>query len=458
MTALFYLAGVLVFAVGLMLSIALHELGHLHYAKRYGCRVSQYMIGFGPTLWTRIIGETEYGVKAVPLGGYVKIIGMFPPVEPEPGVESNAGLELAEGEHTGELTLPRSSTGMFRQLIDGARRAEQDLVKPSDAGKLFYQLPPGRKIVVMLAGPMVNLCLAFVCFLSIYAFYGVHSSQPTGAPVVSHVSACVIPGSAARSTCAAGDEASPAAIAGLRAGDRITSVNGRPVRTWDQFSSMIQDNGTDSLDLVVERDGRTVRLQPTHTVTIAGSAGSQARGQTGFLGVSPVSRNVVTHHGPIYTLQQMNIMIVHSVKSIAQLPNKVWNVAMAIVGNQPRAADGPMSIVGGGRLAGDVASSNAAGFDAAAKIALLVLVLGSFNLFIGVFNLIPLLPLDGGQIAGAIWEVIRTRGAKVLKRKDPGPVNVAAQLPVTYVLALVMISMTLVLMVGDLVVPVPSGL
>jgi membrane-associated protease RseP (regulator of RpoE activity) len=136
----------------------------------------------------------------------------------------------------------------------------------------------------------------------------------------------------------------------------------------------------------------------------------------------------------------------------------VYNVAEAIFGQNERAQDGPMSVIGGSRIAGEVASSDAAGLDVAGKAALLGLVIGSFNLFIGVFNLIPLLPLDGGHIAGASYEGIRRWLAKVFRRPDPGHINVARQLPVAYMLGFALLSMSIVLMVGDIVVPLSSGL
>lgn len=126
-----YVAGVVIIAVGIALSIALHEIGHLVPAKRFGVRVPQYMVGFGPTIWSRHKGETEYGVKAIPLGGYIRMIGMFPP---------------KSGDAPG--TIRTSSTGRFTQLADEARAQSFEEVRPGDEDRLFYKLSVDRKSVV----------------------------------------------------------------------------------------------------------------------------------------------------------------------------------------------------------------------------------------------------------------------------------------------------------------------
>ncbi|WP_181273578.1 M50 family metallopeptidase [Brevibacterium oceani] len=478
MTAFLYALGVVIFLIAIFVSIALHELGHLHYAKKFGCRVSEYMVGFGPTVWSRKLGETEYGIKLVPLGGYVKIIGMFPPEKGETieqAVERSKELKRqreAAAEKPGggadaapsperepEVVLRKSNTGLFAQMVSRSRSAEFELVEPGDEDRLFYKLPWHRKMLVMLAGPGVNICIAFVCFLGVYGIHGVHTVEPTGEPVVATVADCLIDESEGRTTCAADDPYSPARMAGLEVGDEIVAFNGEPVETWDEVSALVHANQDGPLQLDVVRDGEQVSLSQTSTVTMARDLDGTGETTTvGYLGVSPVSEEVVTRHGPIYTMIQMGETTAHAVTSIAQLPVKVWNVAQAVVGVDERDQDGPMSIVGGSRLAGEVTSSDAEGLDIGGKTALLVMFIGSFNLFIGVFNLVPLLPLDGGHILGAAWEGLRKGIAKVRRKADPGYVNVAAQLPLAYCIGLALVSMGLVLMIGDLVVPLRTGL
>lgn len=486
-----YTLGVVIFLGAIFVSIALHELGHLYYAKKFGCRVSQYMVGFGPTIWSRKKGETEYGIKLIPLGGYVKIIGMFPPetdrekrisrgekVEKvsfdatatvSPGAASAAapaqeGTSANTIAHTAAaatedepLTLRKSNTGLFAQMVSQTRAAEFEFVEPGDRDRLFYKLPATKKILIMLAGPGVNITLAFLCFLAVYGLYGVHTIEPTGRAVVSVVSDCVIPETENRQVCQEGDAVSPARAAGLEPGDQIVVFNGQQITSWDQFSDLIHVNHDEMMTLAVQRDGEQVTLQPTRMVAMERDLeGTGELTTVGFLGVEPESTEVVTRHGPIYTMLYMGEMTAHAVSSVVELPARVYNVAAAIVGQDERAQDGPMSVIGGSRLAGEVASSDAEGLDVAGKAALLGLVIGSFNLFIGVFNLIPLLPLDGGHIVGSAYEGIRRWIARTLKRPDPGHVNVARQLPIAYALGFVLMSMSLVLMIGDIVVPLKS--
>src|SRR5699024_6188098 len=178
----------------------------------------------------------------------------------------------------------------------------------------------------------------------------------------------------------------------------------------------------------------------------------------GYLGVSPELEEVVTRHGPLFTLQRRGEMTSQAVGMLVDLPARVWNVAGAVAGFNERSQDSPMSVIGGSRLAGEVASSDAQGLDVPGKAALLGMVIGSFNLFIGVFNLVPLMPLDGGHIIGAAWEGLRKHLARLFRRLAPGYVNVAAQLPLGCGLGLTLLVMSFVLMVGDVFVPISSGL
>ena len=182
-TVLLYTAGVVFFVGAILVSIGLHELGHMIPAKRFGGKVTQYFIGFGPTVWSRRVGETEYGVKAIPLGGYVKIVGMLPPGA-EHLVEETTYDEDGEAVHK----VRRSNTGMFTQLISDARAAEWEYVKQHDTDRLFYRLAWWKKIVVMASGVMTNLVLAFVLFAVVYMGHGV----PTATTTVSQVSRCVV--------------------------------------------------------------------------------------------------------------------------------------------------------------------------------------------------------------------------------------------------------------------------
>lgn len=442
MSAIYYVIGVLVFVFAIAASIGLHEFGHLIPAKKFGGKVTQWFIGFGPTVWSRRIGETEYGVKAIPLGGYVKIVGMLPPGP----------------EQTDPTMVRDSSTGMFTQIIRDARQAEWETISPQDSGRLFYKLPWWKKVITMAGGPTVNLVIAFTIFCGIYATYGVKDVvADAGPPTIAAVSTCVIPFAESGRACTEDDPATPAYNAGLRPGDVITGFNGTEITSWDQLVSLVRANSDGTAVIDYERDGVARSATTNTTVQARPSPEAAAEGdltltQVGFLGVEPTTHVQTTTGGPIFTLQQMGDMTVRTVHAIATLPVKVGEVALAIVGQRDRAADSPVSIVGGGRIAGEAASAE--GYPFVDKMVLLLGLIAGFNFFIGMFNFIPLLPLDGGHIASALWEAVRRGWARLRGRRDPGYVDPAKLLPIAYVIASAMVVMGVILIVADLVVPI----
>jgi membrane-associated protease RseP (regulator of RpoE activity) len=447
-TALYYALGVVIFVVAILASIGLHELGHMIPAKKFGGKVTQYFIGFGPTVWSKQVGETEYGVKAVPLGGYVKIVGMLPP-----GAEDIADEVTYDAQGNQVTRIRKSNTGMFTQLISDARAAEWELVGPEDSERLFYKMPWWKKVIVMAGGPTVNILIAFVIFLVVYSTYGNRTIEvDDGPPVIDTVSECVIAYSEEGRDCTASDPASPAYEAGLRPGDTVVSFNGTEVTSWNQLRSLIRDNRDGNAAIVYERDGEqltgttstTVEARPTSTE-------DDTLREVGFLGVTPTTSIVTTTGGPLYTLEQMGHMTVDTVQALATLPVKVWDVAQAIVGLEERDPAGPVSIVGGGRLAGETVAHE--DFPVAEKTVFLLMLIAGFNFFIGMFNFVPLLPLDGGHIASALWEAVRRGFARLRGRSDPGYVDAAKLLPVAYVVAACLLVMGVVLIIGDLVVP-----
>ncbi len=451
MTAVYYLLGVVIFVVAILASIGLHEFGHMIPAKKFGGKVTQWFIGFGPTVWSKQIGETEYGVKAIPLGGYVKIVGMLPPGADELDEDRAHPIYDENGERV--LRVRKSNTGIFTQLISDARAAEWEHVKPGDEDRLFYKMAWWKKVIVMSGGPTVNILIAFLIFAPIFALYG----NPTDIrlqPTVDEVAPCIVPAAEDGRACTPEElrEApTPAAAAGIEPGDRFVSFNGADVTGWEQLQEAIRANDDGEAVMVVERDGEletliantTVELRPT-------SITDDTLVQVGFLGVVPTWE--MGSGGPVYTVRQMGGMTVDTVHAMATLPVKVWNVAQAIVGVQERDRNGPVSIVGGGRLAGETVSYE--GFPVLEKTIFLLMLIAGFNFFIGMFNFIPLLPLDGGHIAGALYEAGRRALARLRRRPDPGYVDVAKLLPVAYAMASVLLVLGVVLIVGDLVVPV----
>ncbi|MEO9324872.1 site-2 protease family protein [Nocardioides sp. C4-1] len=454
MTALLYLLGVLIFVGAILVSIGLHELGHMIPAKKFGGKVTQYFIGFGPTVWSKQVGETEYGVKAIPLGGYVKIVGMLPP-----GADDLVD-EVTYDEHGNRVQkIRKSNTGMFTQLISDARAAEWELVRPEDSDRLFYKMPSWKKVVVMAGGPTVNLLIAFFLFWGLFATHGIERDRvpAEGAPVVATISDCVLPAAESSRECSSADPDTPAKAMGLEPGDRIVGFNGTTVTGWDQLRSLITgyQGGDAPVTIDVVRDGAPREVSGPLVVSARPvEPGSTTTAEVPFLGVSPTQVSIVEKGGPLFTLGEMGHMTVDTVQAIGTLPVKVFGVAKAIVGVEDRAVDSPVSIVGGGRFAGEAASDDVA--TTSDKVFFLVALVAGFNLFIGMFNFVPLLPLDGGHIASALWEAIRRGIARLRRRPDPGYVDAAKLLPVAYVVGSVILVMGVVLIVGDLVVPVAS--
>ena len=208
MTALLTFIGIVLFVAGILISVGLHELGHMVPAKAFGMKVTQFFVGFGRTVWSTKRGETEYGIKAIPAGGFVRIIGMMPP---------SKNIE----DPTEPLRVRKANTGPIQSMVENARSAEYETIDPKDNGRLFYQKVWWKKLIVMASGPLVNVVIAFVLFGGLFMLYGANVAQTT----VATVTDCVIPASQATADrkCEPGDQVSPAKTAGFQVGrpDRV---------------------------------------------------------------------------------------------------------------------------------------------------------------------------------------------------------------------------------------------
>ncbi|MEU9477354.1 site-2 protease family protein [Streptomyces sp. NPDC048191] len=431
MTTLMFILGIVVFAVGLLVSIAWHELGHLSTAKLFGIRVPQYMVGFGPTVWSRKKGETEYGVKAVPLGGYIRMIGMFPPDD--------------------EGRVSARSTSPWRGMIEDARSAAFEELQPGDETRMFYTRKPWKRVIVMFAGPFMNLILAVALFFTVLMGFGIQQQTTT----VASVSPCVIAESEHRDSCKKSDPASPAEAAGMQKRDKIVSFAGRPTGDWNTLSDLIRDSAGKTVPIVVERDGRQVTLHATIATNLVAkkdSSGQYVEGKyvkAGFLGFS--SATGVVHQDFGQSVTWMTDRVGDAVDSLAALPAKIPALWDSAFGNAPRQPDSPIGIVGAARITGDIATLD---IPASQQVAMFVMLLAGFNLSLFLFNMLPLLPLDGGHIAGALWEALRRNVARVLRRPDPGPFDVAKLMPVAYVVAGIFVCFTVLVLIADVVNPV----
>jgi membrane-associated protease RseP (regulator of RpoE activity) len=448
-----YFLGVLFMAVGISVSIALHEAGHMFWAKKFGVKVTQYMVGFGPTIWSHHRGETEYGLKAIPLGGFTRMIGMFPP---KPGADPSI--------------LRSSSTGRFSQLMDQARQESMEEVKPGDEDRVFYKLSTPKKLVVMLGGPVMNLIIAAVLLLGIFTLYGI----PGLTSRVSSVSQCVqtVPANGtAPAACSPSDPKAPADVAGIRPGDQIVSMAGKSVNNWDDVRALTRPNGGRTIPIVVQRAGKTLNLVVTPILNnvprvdsvgnlVLSPNGKPIIDRVGFLGLSGSEQMVKQPVTAVPALVGNQVAATAGV--IVNIPQKMSGIAKAAFGGGARDPNGPMSVVGVGRLAGEVASgpvsSGVTGSSSgSSRLVLLISLIASLNIALFVFNLIPLMPLDGGHAAGALWEGTKRQVAKLRGRPNPGYVDVAKALPVTYVVAIALIGMSVLLMYADVVNPIKLG-
>ncbi|MBA3905660.1 MAG: site-2 protease family protein [Pseudonocardiales bacterium] len=424
MTAL----GIVLFFLGILVSIAWHELGHFTTAKWFGIKVPEFMVGFGKTIWSRRIGETEFGFKAIPLGGYIRMIGMIPP---------------AKGG-----TLGRSRrTGPFQGMIDDARQQSAMDVLPEDGDRQFWMRAPWKRIIVMFAGPLMNLILAVVLFAVVLMGIGV----PTSGTTIGTVSACVVPATAQSNTCPAGAPKTPAAAAGFQVGDRIVSLNGRELGSTDGEGLRAAIQGAKGqATVVVERAGRRITLTPTlidNQVQDANNPGKTV--QASFLGVGLVGVYARQNVGAVFV--QIGDIVGRTGEALIQLPSRVPGLFGSVFLGEQRDQNGPVGIVGASRIGGQILALDA---PASAELSFFLQLLAAVNISLFLFNLLPIPPLDGGQIFPAIWEAIKKRGARVLGRPDPGPVDVAKLMPVAYVVALVFIAWSGLLFVADIINPV----
>lgn len=423
--AIYYLAGAIFMAVGIAVSIGLHELGHMLPAKRYGVKVSRFMIGFGPTLFARKRGETEYGLKLIPLGGYVNLLGMQPPVE-----------EFAD------RRVPKNRlASAYLRYVERYRGPSE--LGPEEQHRAFYRLPAGKRLIIMAGGPFANLLLGLL--FSGIVLGGIGIEQPTNR--IDYIVACVPDQNS--ETCGA-ERASIASQIDLAPGDLVVSINNQQIADATEVRSVMSALVGQTVNIEIIHDGvlRTEAIQISDYQVWNVSTGAYETRP--FLGVGFAwerkPADLATYG------EFVSGTIGGTFAMIAQLPQQAAHAAGAIIGTEQRANDGAVSVVGITKVAGDLAIESDG--DWTATIAMWLLTLASLNFALFAFNMIPVLPLDGGHLLAAVFGKVKQLCFRVTKRGNARPVDLALLAPFTMIGWVALTAMGLLFVFADIVAPI----
>ncbi len=363
--------GVLLFVLALMLAILFHEGGHFATAKLFGMKVERFFIGFGRTLWSTTRGDTEYGIKALPLGGFCKIAGMSPH-------EGDSNFLEAE-------RRPRRGDAAVAEQPQPERPAPD----PTPVERMFYSKPAWQRAIVLAAGSITHFVVALLLIYALLVAIGLQINTNRISEVVP--------------TAPNGAKA-PAAAAGLRAGDRVVEVDGRAVGDFEALRSAFAGTAGRSVRLVYERDGKR---HETTIVPVPVRDGDQVRGFLGVRGTLEKRR-----FGPVKGAGESGRLFwaatSGSVKGLGQIIPGLGDrlrpppsAAPSGGGGGGDSGGGPVGIIGIARFAGEAVAANE-------WVAFLLLLI-QFNVFVGLFNLLPIPPMDGGYLGFVVWEKLTGR-------------------------------------------------
>lgn len=398
--------GIVAFVLALLLSVMIHEGGHFLTARRYGMKASKFFVGFGPTLWSTQRGETEYGIKAIPAGGFVKIDGM-------------TSLET---------------------------------MSPEDEERAFWRQPARKRLVVLSAGSIMHFVIAIVLVTFTTYTFGVVNPE---APVVAAPVTC-IPQTASLDTpvpegCGEGTIPAPAAESGLREGDRVLTVDGEPVETYLEVVQAVRASPGEPLELTVQRNGAEERVTLTPATVTRPSLEDPTRTETvGAVGVGQklTSESVGLAEGAKESGRRLGLIVEGTWTALTEKLGTITKVY-----SEDRDPEGLVGAVGAARVSGEIIETATIPLDI--RIASFLLLIAGLNLFIGIFNLLPLPPLDGGHIAVVLYEEARHKLRRLrghrgeVRRVDPNSL-----LPLTYAVMLLFIGVTLFILGADIVNPV----
>jgi membrane-associated protease RseP (regulator of RpoE activity) len=397
--------GVALFALAILVSVALHECGHMWVARATGMKVRRYFVGFGPTLWSTRRADIEYGLKAVPAGGFCDIAGM------------TAVEELAPDEHD----------------------------------RAMYKQKTWKRVAVLFAGPGMNFIIGLVLVYGIAVVWGLPNLHPPTSAVIGDT-ACVAP-EVAKGELGSCAGPGPAASAGIRAGDVVVKVGDTDVSTFEEMAVAVRkQHGV--VPIVIERDGATLTRYVDVTPTqrwVPGKDGAAAGPSTvGAIGVGadqpgPTHYNLATAVPATFSFTgELSVLLG---KSLAAIPTKVGALAHSISSpHEQRDPETPISVVGASIIGGDTV-------DHGVWVAFWFF-LAQLNFILGALNLVPLLPFDGGHIAVAVFEKIRNMIRSARGMVAAAPVNYLKLMPATYVVLIVVVGYMLLTVTADVVNPV----
>lgn len=401
-----FVVGIALFALAILVSVALHECGHMWVARATGMKVRRYFVGFGPTLWSTRRGDTEYGLKAIPLGGFCDIAGM------------TAVEELA----------------------------------PDERDRAMYKQQTWKRVAVLAAGPAMNFAIGLVLIYAIAVIWGLPNLHPPTAAIIGET-ACVAP-EVARGELGQCSGPGPAALAGIQAGDVVVQVGDTPVHNFAEMAAAVRKQ-QGRTPFVIERDGNTmtkyVDVVPTQrwVPAAAGDEGAEpAPATVGAIGVG-AAQFVPTRYGPVSALPATVAFTgdlgVELGKSLVKIPTKVGALVHSIGGGE-RDPETPISVVGASIIGGDTV-------DHGLWVAFWFF-LAQLNFVLGALNLVPLLPFDGGHIAVAMFEKVRNMVRAARGMVAAAPVNYLKLMPATYVVLVVVVGYMLLTVTADLVNPI----
>ncbi len=388
--------GILAFAVALLVSVMIHEAGHYLTAKKFGMKVTEFFVGFGKKIWSVTKGETEFGLKAIPAGGYCKIVGMTP----------------------------------------------REQLSEADSDRAFIKASVPQRLIVLGAGSFLHFVIGFVLLIVLFASVGITSLTNQ----VERVSECIP--QTANEVCSAKSVPSPAKNAGIIAGDKIVKVNGISYQEWSEVVEVIRSSAGRQLDITIDRNGSLINVLVT-------PASRELDGKViGVLGV--INQVGTITYGPLTAIAKGGSFTIdilqNSVTALISLPGKIPDLVNQTFGNQERDPEGLVGVVGVARVSGETAETKA--LTTREKIATFILIIASLNIFVGMFNLLPLLPLDGGHMAVAIADGVRNTRAKAKGLAKPAPFDVERLTPITMVVFVLMASLSLLLLTADILNPI----